>query len=286
VLRRLAFAILAALSLAACGQPQPARPALWEVTGPRGEHGWLFGTIHTLAREAEWRSADVSRALDRADVLVLEIAGIDDEDQMRAVFEGLAHSPGLPPLDQRVGPELRPVLVKLLADNRIDPAQLAETETWAAALMLSGLDNKDADPGNGIDRAIVAAMPSLPRAELEGTQSQLSIFDRLPEADQRVMLESALRKDPREATGDQLSAAWRKGDLDTIARETRTGMMADPVIRKALFSDRNLAWAGRIEAMLRAGKRPFVAVGTAHLAGSDGLPAMLAARGWKVVRLQ
>jgi uncharacterized protein YbaP (TraB family) len=286
MLRRFLAPLLACLTLATCSQPQAANPALWEVIGAHGEHGWLFGTIHTLPREADWRSSTVSRALDQADMLVLEIAGIDDDATMQTVFQGLAHSPGLPPLAERVDPALRPALEKLFKDNHVDPAQFTDVETWAAALMLAGLETKDSDPGNGIDRALVQAMPGLPRAELEGTQNQLSIFDHLAEADQRVMLNATLREDSNEANLDQLAAAWRKGDLETIARETRTGMMADPQIRKALYSDRNAAWTNQIEAMLRAGKRPFIAVGTAHLAGADGLPAILAARGWTVTRLQ
>lgn len=284
-MRRL-VALLLALALAGCSRPEPARPAMWEVTGPGGGKMWLFGTIHTLPREADWRSPVVSRALDQADILVLEIAAIDDEKAMRSVFEKLAHSPGLPPITARVSPALRPALDKLLRENNMDPAQFADTETWAAALMLAGMANKDGNPGNGVDRAIAESVPGLPRAELEGTEAQLSIFDRLPEDDQRVMLDAALKEDPAEASPEQLAAAWRKGDVDTIAREMQTGFMADPTIRKALFTDRNTAWDAKLESMLRAGKRPFVAVGAAHLAGPEGLPAILAAHGWKVVRVQ
>ena len=286
--RALAALLGICLGVAGCAKPkpEPAHPAMWEVTGPHGERGWLFGTIHTLAHEAEWRSPVVSRALDSADLLVLEIAGIDDEAAMRKVFDGLSHSPGLPPLAERIDPKLRPAFDKLMRDNRVDPAQFVDVETWAAALMLAGLGDRQADPGNGIDRAIVEAKPELPRRELEGTYSQLSIFDHLAEADQREMLNSTLRDNPGEANLAQLAEAWRKGDLDLIAREMRTGMMADPEIRKALFSDRNAAWDAKIEDMLRKGHKPFVAVGAAHLAGPDALPAMLTAHGWKVTRVQ
>lgn len=283
--RRLILALSLSLALAGCERAEPARPALWEVSGPRGEHGWLFGTIHVLPKKADWRSPAVDRGLNGTNLLVLEIAAIDDDAKTRAAFEALARSPGLPPLWQRVEPARRPALQKLLADNGMDDAQFAEVETWAAALTLAQLANRQADSGNGIDRALVRTLPDVPRAEFEGADVQLRIFDTLPEADQRVMLGEVLAPDQSDAD-TRAADAWRKGDMAAVDAEGRSGMMADPVIRKALLVDRNRAWTARIDAWLRAGKRPFVAVGAGHMAGSDGLPAMLAARGWKVVRVQ
>ena len=42
----------------------------------------------------------------------------------------------------------------------------------------------------------------------------------------------------------------------------------------------------RIAQLLEAGQRPFVAVGTGHMIGEDGLPALLAERGYTVRRIQ
>lgn len=286
-MRKFAPLLMALALLAGCRQAaEPALPAMWEVTGPKGEHGWLFGTIHVLSREADWRSPVVNRALDGADMLVLEIATIDDDERTQQVFQSLARSSGLLPLSQRVDPALRPALMKLLANNRLAENSFDDVETWAAALTLAQLASKAGDASNGVDRALLKAAPQLQRAELEGARGQLSIFDRMPEDDQRDLLHATLRDDPGEAGEDQLAQAWRKGDMEFLAKETHTGMLADPGLRKALFLDRNLAWNVQIDEMLRHGRRPFVAVGAAHLAGADGLPAMMAAKGWKVVRIQ
>jgi uncharacterized protein YbaP (TraB family) len=276
------------LALAACApKPQPADPALWMVEGPNGETAWLFGTIHALERPVLWRSRLVERALARSDTVVVEIDELDDDTAMAAAFAKLAASPELPPLSSRVDSALRDPLAALLDEGGMTESQFAGTETWAAALMLARVRTREFDSAHGIDRAVIEAAEEKRVVELEGAEAQLGLFDALPEKEQRDLLEAVVRDAGIAASeGTRLAEAWRKGDIAAIEQETRRGMLADPELRQALFTGRNRAWADRVAAMLAGGARPFVAVGAAHLAGPDGLVALLEAKGYRATRVQ
>ncbi len=283
---RLGLLLLAGLLVSACTpQPDPAKPALWQIAGPNGERGWLFGTIHSLPRPAHWRSPAVGRAFAGADRIVVEVADLGNDAAMAETFARLARSPGQPPLSSRVAPKLRERLTELLDRSDFNPEQFGETETWAAALMLARIGD---DGGkHGIDRAVIEAAGARPVVALEGAAGQLGIFDALPEKEQRDLLALVVGEAGRvDDESERLARTWRQGDMAAIEAETHTGLLADPELRQALFTDRNRAWTARIVAMLARGERPFVAVGAAHMAGAEGLPAMLEARGYRVKRIQ
>ncbi len=283
------FALGAALALlaAACSQPQvPATPALWEVSGPEGQHGYLFGTIHALPAHVDWQSGQIDAALGRADRLVLEIRQLDDSAAMQAIFTRLARTPGQPALSAKVGTQYRDALARLMQQAGLKEAQFADVETWAAALTLAQAA-RGASDGEGVDRALMTMAGDKPVEELEGTARQLGLFDALPEEEQRDLLDAVVAEAASAGSNEnRIEGYWRQGDMAAIARETGRGMLADPELRQALLVDRNTAWAERVAAMLQARQRPFVAVGAAHMAGDEGLPALLAQRGYTVRRVQ
>ncbi len=284
--------LCAAACLAAC-KPAPselsgisAQPALWEVSGKGGASAWLFGTVHSLPDGVEWRTPAVDQALQRSGLLVLEVADLADRAALAQEFARLGRSPGQPPLLQRVTPESRPALARLLDQAGMSEGDFADVESWAAALTLAQAI-RHGESGNGVDRALSAMAPAKPVAELEGAAGQLGIFDRLPEADQRDLL-AAIAQGAATASAEQITLArhWLTGNVAAIAAETHCGMLADAELRDALLVQRNRVWALRIAGMIERGKHPFVAVGAAHMAGKDGLPALLAERGWIVKRVQ
>ena len=277
---------LALAALAACApSPEPARPAFWRIDGPGGERGWLLGTIHALARPSAWRSPAIDRALGDSSLIAVEIANLEDNAAMAGTFARLSRSAGQPPLSTRVDPALRPPLARLIARAGRSEADFAGTETWAVALTLARAGEGSLDSAHGIDRAVLRMAGGRPVVELEGAERQLGLFDAMPEREQRDLLNAVVRDEEGSPDGT-LAEAWRKGDFGVLEAETRRGMLADPELREVLFTGRNRAWTRRIADLLQRGERPFVAVGAAHMAGADGLPAMLRARGFAVRRIQ
>jgi uncharacterized protein YbaP (TraB family) len=284
--RRALLAAALAFALAGCGQahgdwPVPS-PALWEVTGPGGQHGWLFGTIHSLPDGVEWRTSKVDDAFAKSSVLVVEIANLADGKAAAAAFRELSATPGLPPLTQRVPPADRPQVAALLARAGLTDADFAATESWAAAMVLANRV-RTADSGNGVDLALVSRAR---RVEgLETFASQYGVFDRLPAKAQAELL-VATAKDSAAQNEAAEKRAWLAGDLPALERQAGAGVLAYPDLAEPLQRARNRAWAARVAQLLADHETPFVAVGEAHMFGAESLPALLAARGFAVKRVQ
>lgn len=281
---RYACTLLIAAIWACSPALRPANPALWRVEDSGGQTGWLFGTIHSSDRPLQWRTPAVGTALERSGVVMVEVGNLANEAEVAATFSKLARSEGEPPLSARVAPASRPALAALLRKAERGDDDFAGLDTWAAALTLARAGASDEDPRNGVDRAVIAAAGKRRVEELEGAAGQLGLFEALPESEQRDLL-SAVIADSAAPERD-LAESWRTGDMQAIEKETRSGLLADPQLREVLFTGRNRHWSARIAQAIRSGRKPFVAVGAAHMAGPEGLPAMLEAQGFTVTRIE
>ena len=287
--RGLLPALLGILALGACArapEQPPPNPALWEITGPHGEHGYLFGTIHALPNGIRWHTPKLDAAFAGSNTLAVEVKGLDSPRAMNAVFERLAHTPGLPSLGSRVPADKRALVERMLTAQGLTDKDSADVVTWAAALTLVSAAEQG-DSANGVDRALLADAGSKQVVELEGVEPQLRVFDALPEPDQAALLVAVAQEASAGAAPQKRQLDdWLTGNVDALLREGDRSLLADPDLRQALLTARTAAWAGRIEHLLGQGGTLFVAVGTAHVIGPDGLAALLAQRGYTVTRIE
>src|ERR687889_1495972 len=113
--------------------PQTARPALWEVTDPDTTI-YLFGTIHLLPNDTQWRTPAFDQAVAGSQELVVETI-IDDKNpaKLMSAMASLGFANGLPPLVQRVPPSKRPALEEAIKKSGMPVQALDRMKTWAAA---------------------------------------------------------------------------------------------------------------------------------------------------------
>ena len=290
------FAPVAALLALGAGPPAAApahgaRPALWSVADADTTI-YLFGTIHLLPANYQWRTPKFDQAMDGSQQLVIETI-VDDKDptKIMAAMSSLAFSPGLPPLADRVPPAKRAALAEAVKKSGFPPQALDSMETWAAAFILLGNQFRDMGlkGGEGVEAVLRNAFTSKgkPIGELETNVEQLGFFDTLPEKAQRALLEGAISA-PQDMTKDfgGMLAAWSRGDVKAIARTFNHDLAASPELAQALIKRRNQNWTGWIERRMASPGSVLIAVGAGHLAGKDSVVEMLKKDGYRVRQVQ
>ena len=163
-------------------------------------------------------------------------------------------------------------------------------QPWLATVTLVSLEMRrlGLDPELGLERhfAKQADARGMPIAELETLDEQLSALAGPSLPTQVTFLRQALTTpDEFEAAVEQIVGAWRTGDADAMARILAESYVGADEVYAALMHDRNHRWLPELERMLADERVHFVAVGSLHLVGEDGLLALLTARGYRVERL-
>jgi uncharacterized protein YbaP (TraB family) len=288
---RLLAALGLALALGACrpatapiGPPPPqvrapsfaAAPLLWEVTSQRGNHAWIYGTLHTggatFVPQAAWD------ALAHSTTFVME-TDIDHIDQNDVIVRSML------PADQSLEQLMTPAgWQRLVAafKGKMTEAQLRRFKPWFVSVVLA---QSFLPGGEATDQALKAraAEQGATLAYLETWQEQLDALEAGTDVASLELMLADLDQARREL--DALVEAYRAGDVQAIVRITTdpaSGM--SPAALDRLLYARNRAWVPRIEELV-AGGGAFIAVGAGHIPGPGGLIELLAFRGYQVKRV-
>ena len=293
-LKRLFAALTAILALAApaaAKAPPQARPALWEVSDADTTI-YLFGTIHLLPTNYQWRTAKFNQAVANSQQLVVEtIVDLQQPTEILAAKRNLGYSPGLPPIVDRVPPTKVGLLRSTIAKSGVPEKYFNSMETWLAAFELLGVRFREIGlrgeegPEQTLRNEFQAARK--PIGQLETNTEQLGYFDKLPESAQRLLLEGAI-EEPKSMDNDfaRMLAYWSKGDVKAISVSFNRELSVSPPLKEALLHRRNANWSRWVERRMASPGSVMVAVGAGHLAGPDSLVAMLKNEGYKVRRIQ
>jgi uncharacterized protein YbaP (TraB family) len=285
---RLASTLFCVLLLAGAGQAQTGKSFLWRVEGQGGSVAYLLGSLHVLTPESYPLNATINKAFTDSKTLVEEI-DIDETNDPTVMMAALGKAmlPAGQTLDQVVAPDVYAEVNRRAEKSGLPMLALRRMKPWLVALTLMGptLQAAGFKPEFGVDRHFFdrAKASGMKRKGLETMAYQLDRFDELSMPLQQELLKSTMADLDTEVTGvKDMAQAWSSGDVASIEKLALASLQESPELYKRLLLERNTNWVPQVEACLTEKGACFIVVGAAHLVGPDGLPAMLAKKGYKV----
>lgn len=267
--------------------PPADRGLLWRLTRD-GRRSYLYGTLHVGKPAWHRFGPRIVAAWRDTDVLALELDPTDP-----AVLAALNLSPPAPPLPD----VLRARLARAVRRACLSAAALSALHPVLQATTLTVLDARwlGLDPSYSMEALLAEHAQRAHRriVSLESAELQMAVIVPADAHDALALVDQALAQ-LEDHTGRRvlarLVAAWERGDLATLEHYEEWCECAasddDRAFLHRLNDERNPQLADRIDALARSGRRVFAAVGVLHMTGPQALPALLAARGFRVERVK
>ncbi|WP_237246494.1 TraB/GumN family protein [Sideroxyarcus emersonii] len=262
---------------------------LWRITRD-GHTSYLYGTIHVAAFDWMFPGPGVLQALRSTDTMALELDMLDPDIRER-MAKGIKsmRSPALPkPLLQRLQRQAAaacipygeiaglPVEFQITALTLVEGRREGLEAAYAIDAVLAGI-------GHGAKKNVVS---------LETPEAQLRTLQMQDPRDAVAFVEDGLEEieSGRTRTGfRRIARVWADADYDELARYSEwCDCLNTEIERKEmrrLLDERNPNLAERIDSLHASGKRVFAAVGSLHMFGPTGLPALMEKRGYRVERM-
>jgi len=283
--------------LAACATtPRAREPELlvfWRISRAdnAGGSAHLLGSMH-VARQALALDPAIEAALAEADAIAFEVAPAELAPKaMLELVVSLGQLPAGQSLAQLVSADTMRRLEKRVASSKVPLAIWAQWEPWLVTMMLANdqlaAAGFSAEAGVEPQLGARAAHAQKPTRGLETAREQIERFDTLPLATQELLLRDALAGKKWWRSNDTLESAWQRGDLESLARQIFASPRGEGAAAffEAIYFARNRDFAEDVARLIDAGGRWFVALGTGHMVGDEGIPQLLAARGYRVERV-
>lgn len=272
------------------------RGFLWRITRD-GRSSYLYGTVHAARFEWMFPGPRVSQALADSDMVALELDMLDPGIQ-RQVAQSVSSHRGAP-LPQAELRKVRQRLQRQMRAQCLSPGQQAqlgrmspEMQLVTVAMMAGRRDGIDASYGVDTFLAGYARALGKPVVSLETPQAQIRLLGAPGGRDQLALLDRGL-SDLESGESRELLLrivqVWSESDQPRLERyEEWCGCVGTPAERAMLdrlLGGRNPAMAERVDALHRQGRPVFAAVGSLHMIGPAGLPALMALKGYRVERV-
>jgi uncharacterized protein YbaP (TraB family) len=282
--------VFVALLTTGTSAQSPGKHFLWKVEDGKGQAAYLLGSLHVLTADAYPLAAPIEKAFAESKTLVEEV-DLDEMNDPMQMMAALAKAmlTGGQTLDQLVSPATFADVKKRAEEYGMPMAAVQRMKPWLVAitLMAPTLQSAGFKPELGIDKHFFdrAKEKGLKRQALETLTYQIDRFDQMSPKLQEEMLIATIEDLDTQVSGvKDMVRAWTSGDIDTMEKLTLTAFVQSPELYQRLLLERNQNWMPHVERCLADNAGCFIVVGAAHLVGKDGLPVLLAKKGYKIAQ--
>ncbi len=276
------------------------RGILWRISKPGVADSFLLGTMHMADPRVTTLSPAAQKAFDASKTLVIETTDVLDE---KAMIAAVLAEPDLTmftdgtTLQQHLSKEDGNALAKGLEARGIPADSVARMKPWilssVVALPACELSRKAAGlPVLDVKLGREAQAMGKPVEGLESAIGQLRAMASLPlEFHMRGLVDTLKLGNKLDDVIETMVVIYRSGDtgmfwpLFRAAMPEEEGKPGYGDFEKVMITTRNKGMAEAAAPILNRGNA-FVAVGAMHLAGPDGLVALLQAQGFSLAAVE
>jgi uncharacterized protein YbaP (TraB family) len=229
--------------------------------------------------------APYNRALDASSRLVFEA----DMKSIEAASKGLIKAGKYPKgdsLKNHVDPRTYSYVRRFFALQNVPEQKFNTYRPWLIVMILESPPAENFQLGVEQSLKQRAQMNHKPITGLESVQEGMAPFVGLNDREGEALLLIHFINMGRAHLGaGNILDSWRRGDVDTLARSMRDEYQDFPVFADRIITARNRRWIPKIEEFINSGQTYFVVAGAGHMGGSEGVVALLRARGYTVEQL-
>lgn len=284
--------MLSVIAVPAAWSQNAPNPALWKISD-EDSNIYLFGTIHILNPDLEWRNRKIDTAFSASKTVVFEApADTSDPAKMQALVARYGVNTDGSTLSEKISADSYQLLDSTLQRFGMPPGAVANFEPlrpWLVGLTVTALhvQAQGGDPNAGVEKVLgaAAAANNMAVAYLETDEQQMQIFSGLSKEAERFFLEDGLKQiQGNPEMLDEMVFLWQAGNIAALEEMLIAPLNEQPELYEAMLTKRNKDWANQIEQMLAGSGDIFIAVGAAHLVGDDSVQDLLEEKGITAVR--
>ena len=281
--------LLTTLGLVLLSAPAQAAPALWAVSdGDSMVH--IFGSLHVMPTDTEWRTPLFDATLAKADQVVFEtdirpaaMAEVGAKAFVRGIYVDGTQLTDL--MDEGLEAEVRN-----LAENLGMPfGPMLAMRPWMAANALSAAGMASLGMiEQGVEFTLEPEIAAERLTFLETGDEQIEVLAGAPDDEQVALLQATVEQfDQLPKVLSKLMSHWLGGTPDQLEALFMMDMggMEEAYLDRLLLA-RNRNWIAPIETMLAENRNNLIIVGAGHLVGDGNVLELLEGAGYSVERVQ